>query len=84
MILAIIGITNITYRRALRRNFADIMKLGLLFETGIDVARETDQSTYVSFQHKILQDFAAAYYIEMCFRKSRNIEVTTELILINK
>ena len=54
------------------------MKLGLLFETGIDVARETDQSTYVSFQHKILQDYAAAYYIEKCLRKSKNIQVIIE------
>ena len=42
-------------QKRLEEEFPDIMKLGLLFETGIDACKVNDQSTYVSFQHKILQ-----------------------------
>ena len=50
------------------------MKLGSLFETGIDVANVREQPTYVSFHHKSLQEFAAAYYIHQSF-KTQDVKV---------
>ena len=51
------------------------MKLGLLSESGQNVARIREQPTYVSFGHKLLQEWAGAYYIARCLERTTVIKV---------
>ena len=51
------------------------MKLGLLSESGQNVARIREQPTYVSFGHKLLQEWAGAYYIARCLERTTDIKV---------
>ena len=53
----------------------DIMKLGLLSESGQNVARIREQPIYVSFGHKLLQEWASAYYIVKCLERTTDIKV---------
>ena len=39
------------------------MKLGLLFETSTDKATVREQHSTVCFVHKMLQDYAAGYFV---------------------
>ena len=57
-----------------------IMKLGLLHEVDTLKASLEEQPTYVSFEHKSLQELAAAMYITEELEKAENIEVSTSLI----
>ena len=51
------------------------MKLGLLFETGIDVASVKERPTFVTFQHKLMQEYAGGYYVQQTLEKSTDIQV---------
>ena len=51
------------------------MKLGLLTESGQKVASIKEQATYVSFGHKLLQEWAGAYYIARCLERTTDIKV---------
>ena len=53
----------------------DIMKLGLLFETGIDVTSVAERPTFVTFQHKLLQEYAGGYFICKRLEKSSDVQV---------
>ena len=50
------------------------MKLGLLSESGQNVARIREQATYVSFGHKLLQEWAGAYYIVKRLERTTDIQ----------
>ena len=52
-----------------------LLKLGLLFETGCDAQRAGEEKTYLSFQHKSFQDYAAARFITRRLEKSANLKV---------
>ena len=58
-----------------------IFQLGLLHKTGIDIVSVWERCTYVSFQHKSLQDFAASYFIHKRLLRSRNIQVIIRKIV---
>ena len=53
----------------------DIMKLGLLSESGQNVATIREPLTFVSFGHKLLQEWAGAYYIARCLERTTDIKV---------
>ena len=57
-----------------------IMKLGLLHEVDTLKATLGEQFTYVSFEHKSLQELAAAMYITQELEKAENIEVSTSFV----
>ena len=52
-----------------------LLKLGLLFETGIDTATTRKQPTYLSFHHKIFQEYSGAYFACQRITNSENIKV---------
>ena len=58
-----------------------IFQLGLLHKTGIDIVSVRERCTYVSFQHKSLQDFAASYFIHKRLLRSHNIQVIIRKIV---
>ena len=41
----------------------DLLKLGLLYEVGVDAATVQEPETLLSFQHKSLQDFAGSKHL---------------------
>ena len=53
----------------------NITRLGLLFETNIDVASVREQPTYVSFPHKLMQEFSAALFITDSLNEAENMTV---------
>ena len=53
----------------------DILKLGLLFEAGVDVATLGTAVTYLCFQHKLLQEYSRSYYITKSLEKTTDIKV---------
>ena len=53
----------------------DILKLGLLFEAGVDVATLGTAVTYLCFQHKLLQEYSGSYYITKSLEKTTDIKV---------
>ena len=57
------------------------MKLGLLHEVDQLKATLGEQLCYVSFEHKSLQELAAALYITQVLDEAANIEVSGFLIL---
>ena len=48
----------------------DLLKLGLLYEVGVDTATVTDHLTFLSFQHKSLQEFASSKHLAKRLEKS--------------
>ena len=52
------------------------MKFGLLFEKTAEVATTTEQPTFVSFSHRLLQDYAAAYFVAKTVEHDRNPQVS--------
>ena len=52
------------------------MKLGLLHEVDTLKASLEEQLCYVSFEHKSLQELAAALYITQVLDEAENIEVS--------
>ena len=48
----------------------DLLKLGLLYEVGVDTATVMDQLTFLSFQHKSLQEFASSKHLAKRLEKS--------------
>ena len=48
----------------------DLLKLGLLYEVGVDTATVMDQLTFLSFQHKSLQEFASSNHLAKRLEKS--------------
>ena len=59
----------------LGRKCPDVLKLGMLYETGIDVASIKGRPTYLSFQHKMLQEFAGSVFIQQSLHKSTDAKV---------
>ena len=49
-----------------------LLKLGLLFETGSECGED---KTYLSFQHKSFQDYAAAKFFTKRLERSENLKV---------
>ena len=41
----------------------DLLKLGLLYEVGVDAATVQEPETLLSFQHKSLQEFAGSKHL---------------------
>ncbi len=59
------------------------MELGLLSETGADVASVKERPTFVSFPHKLLQEFAAARFIARRLERVKgNAQVGTLILLL--
>ena len=52
------------------------MKLGLFAETESPWSVEQEQTTYVSFHHKSLQEFSASYFIQKELEKAADMEVS--------
>ena len=52
-----------------------IMKLGLLFETGADVASVRQRPTFVCFSHKLLQEYSGSYFLSKFLDTVPNIQV---------
>ena len=44
--------------------------MGLLFEVGVDTATVMDQLTFLSFQHKSLQEFSSGNHLAKRLEKS--------------
>ena len=42
---------------------ADLLKLGLLYEVGVDAATVLEPETLLSYQHKSLQEFASSKHL---------------------
>ena len=57
-----------------------ILKLGLLFETGIDTASTKNQPTFLSFQHKIFQEYSGAYFVSKRLQCSLDIRVKFNIV----
>ena len=55
----------------------NITRLGLLFETEIDVASVREQPRYVSFPHKLMHEFAAALFIAKTLQEAQNMKVNS-------
>ena len=53
----------------------DVMKLGLLSESGQNVARINEQATYVSFGHKLLQEWTGAFCVARCLERTTDVKV---------
>ena len=53
----------------------DVIKLGLLSKSGQNVARIKEQATYVSFGHKLLQEWAGAFYVARCLERTTDVKV---------
>ena len=47
----------------LKEKDPDLLKLGLLYEDGVDAATVLEPETLLSFQHKSLQDFASSKHL---------------------
>ena len=58
------------------------MKLGLLYETEMDVASVHERSTYVCFKHPLLQEYSGAYYIEKRLQEAPSVKVLTICLLL--
>ena len=54
----------------------DILKLGLLFEAGVDAATLGSAVTYLCFQHKLLQEYSGSYYITKSLEKTTDLKVS--------
>ena len=52
-----------------------VMQFGLLFEKTAEVATLEEQPTYVSFSHRLLQDYAAAYFMARTVERAQNPNV---------
>ena len=51
------------------------MKIGLLNETGVEEASLREQPTFVSFSHKLLQEYAASVYTSKSLESSAENKV---------
>ena len=58
----------------------DLLKLGLLYEVGIDVATVSDLDTLLSFQHKSLQEFASSKHLTIRFNKMTGEGIEVKVI----
>ena len=58
------------------------MKLGLLHETETKVVTTRENPTFVSFEHKSVQELAAAFYIERLIQCSDDIQVSSHHFLV--
>ena len=61
----------------LLRTSPDVLKLGLLFETGVDVASVRELPIYLCFQHKLLQEYSGSYYVNRRLEHSPDVKVTS-------
>ena len=52
-----------------------LYKLGLLFEVGVDEANLELPPSFIQFNHRILQEFAGAYFVNSRLGTSKDIKV---------
>ena len=52
-----------------------LLKLGLLFETGTDIASVRNMPTFLSFQHKIFQEYSGACFVTKILENSKDMQV---------
>ena len=61
----------------------DLLKLGLLYEVGVDAATVQEPETLLSFQHKSLQEFASskplAKRLDNIMEKSQDLKVDSDM-----
>ena len=69
-----------TYQAEVEKKSPFLLKLGLLFETGCDAQRAGEGKTYLSFQHKSFQDYAAARFFTKRLERSANLKVFIDSI----
>ena len=59
----------------------DLLKLGLLYEVGVDAATVEEPETFLSYQHKSLQEFASSKHLAKRLDKAneegQNVKVKT-------
>ena len=53
----------------------NITKLGFLNETDTDVASVRERPKYVTFPHKLMQEFSAALFISHTLKEATNMKV---------
>ena len=54
-----------------------LLKLGLLFDTGVDVGTVRELPTFVCFQHKLLQEYSGAYHVSQRLERAQDMKVTS-------
>ena len=59
----------------LEKKIPGVMQFGLLFEKTTEVVTLEEQPTYVSFSHRLLQDYAAAYFMARTVEHAQNPNV---------
>ena len=62
----------------------NILKLGLLFETDTDVASVRKQPRYVSFPHKLMQEFSASLSIAHTLKEAKIMTVNLFIYFLSK
>ena len=75
LILNELAVTDIYLQVSLEKECPDVMKLGLLYETETKVVTTRGNPTFVSFEHKSVQELAAAFYIKGLIQCSDDIQV---------
>ena len=65
----------IFFQEELEKKSPLLLKLGLLFEIGTDTASIGNIPTFLSFHHKIFQEYSGAYFVSKTLEKSQDIKV---------
>ena len=64
----------------------DLLKLGLLYEVGVDAATVQEPETLLSFQHKSLQEFAGSKHLakrlDNIMKAGEDVKVNISLYLV--
>ena len=63
----------------LEKECPDIMKLGLLHVVGVKKASARKQPTYLSYEHKSLQEFGASTFVTTRLETTQNPKVSCDL-----
>ena len=61
-----------------------LLKLGLLFETGHDEAKEKESPTFLAFQHKSFQEYTSSFFIKRELEKADNQKVKLRIVYFKK
>ena len=67
--------TAISFQEELEKECPDILKLGLLNVLGAKRASARGRPTFLSFEHKSLQEFGASKFVAETIETSTNIKV---------
>ena len=69
----------------LEKKDPDLLKLGLLYEVGVDAATVLEPETLLSFQHKSLQEFSSSKHLakrlDNIMAEGQDVKVDLELDL---